>query len=304
MQISCVTLTIPPGQVVCGNTDKRTLRGRFRFSFHPPEISIAPRLKPGPSRTRETAIGPPFLLVSSTLRRNARTRTSFVRRSWLLDEIDERWAMKIVVLNGSPKGLVSVTMQYVLWLQKRFPTHEFTILDVCHDLKRLEDDERAFGDVLGEIEAADGVLWAFPLYYLLVHAHYKRFIELLFERGARAAFDGKYAAILTTSIKFFDHTAHAYVHGIADDLGMTFVGSYSAKMYDLLEAPERDRLALFVEGFLQAIEDGAAFPRQFPPVIPREFHYEPGAPAPGPTWPARKSWCSPMPKTRPAIWPG
>ena len=91
--------------------------------------------------------------------------------------------MKIVVLNGSPKGMVSVTMQYVLWLRKKFLTHEFTIQDVCHELRRLEDDERAFGEVLREVAAADGVLWAFPLYYLLVHAHYKRFIELLFKRG-------------------------------------------------------------------------------------------------------------------------
>ncbi len=70
--------------------------------------------------------------------------------------------MKIVVLNGSPKGMVSVTMQYVLWLRKTFPTHEFTILSVCHDLRRLEDDERAFGEVLRQVEAADGILSAFP----------------------------------------------------------------------------------------------------------------------------------------------
>ncbi len=186
--------------------------------------------------------------------------------------------MNIVVLNGSPKGMTSVTMQYVQWLQKKFSTHKFTILCVCHDLNRLEDDELAFGEVLKEVAAADGVLWAFPLYYLLVHAHYKRFIELVFERGARPAYEGKYAAILTTSIKFFDHTAHAYVHGISDDLGMTFVGTYSAKMFDLLQAPERDRLALFFEAFLQAIADRAAFPRQFPPVLPHEFRYEPGTP--------------------------
>ena len=30
----------------------------------------------------------------------------------------ERWPMNIVVLNGSPKGMTSVTMQYVQWLQK------------------------------------------------------------------------------------------------------------------------------------------------------------------------------------------
>jgi len=186
--------------------------------------------------------------------------------------------MNIVVLNGSPKGMTSVTMQYVQWLRKKFSTHKFTIFSVCHDLKRLEENEQAFREVIKEVEAADGVLWAFPLYYMLVHAHYKRFIELLFKRGAQAAFEGKYAAILTTSIKFFDHTAHDYIHGISDDLGMTFVGSYSAMMYDLLKAPERDRLGLFGDGFFQAIAARAAFPRQFPPVLAQGFRYEPGGP--------------------------
>ena len=32
--------------------------------------------------------------------------------------------MKIIVLNGSPKGDISVTMQYVRFIQKKFPQHE------------------------------------------------------------------------------------------------------------------------------------------------------------------------------------
>jgi len=32
--------------------------------------------------------------------------------------------MKITVLNGSPKGIKSVTMQYVQYIQKMFPQHE------------------------------------------------------------------------------------------------------------------------------------------------------------------------------------
>jgi multimeric flavodoxin WrbA len=196
--------------------------------------------------------------------------------------------MNIVVLNGSPKGMTSVTMQYVQWLQKKFSRHKFTIFSICHDLKRLEENEEAFREVIKEVEAADGVLWAFPLYYMLVHAHYKRYIELLFERGARPSFEGKYAAILTTSIKFFDHTAHDYIHSISDDLGMTFVGSYSALMYDLLQAPERDRLVLFLDGFLQAIAAQAAFPRQFQPVLAHEFRYEPGGPGARADMPGKK----------------
>jgi len=38
--------------------------------------------------------------------------------------------MKIAVLNGSPKGQISVTMQYVRFLQQKFPEAEFKFIDV------------------------------------------------------------------------------------------------------------------------------------------------------------------------------
>ena len=36
--------------------------------------------------------------------------------------------MKIAVLNGSPKGEISVTVQYIKFIQKKFPGHEFKLL--------------------------------------------------------------------------------------------------------------------------------------------------------------------------------
>jgi len=186
--------------------------------------------------------------------------------------------MKIVVLSGSPKGMTSVTIQYVRFLAKNYPEHDFEILHVSRDLRRLEEDAGAFDAVVRAVERADGVIWAFPLYYLLVHAHYKRFIELVFERGAGGAFQGKYASTLSTSIRFFDHTAHNYLHGICDDLGMRFFGSHSAAMYDLLEEAERRRLALFGRHFFEAIAADAPMPRMHDPIEVRPFAY---APAPG-----------------------
>ena len=102
--------------------------------------------------------------------------------------------MKIAVLNGSPKGQISVTMQYVHFLEQRFPETEFKYFDVALKIKRLEKDDKAFQEIIAEIAAADAVLWAFPLYFLLVCSQYKRFIELIFERNATAAFRGKPAA--------------------------------------------------------------------------------------------------------------
>jgi len=175
--------------------------------------------------------------------------------------------MKIAVLNGSPKGQISVTMQYVHFLEQKFPETEFKYFDVALKIKRLEKDDKAFQEIIAEIAAADAVLWAFPLYFLLVCSQYKRFIELIFERNATAAFRGKPAAVLTTSINFFDYTAHNYIHAICDDLEMNYFGSYSAEMNDLLKSQERRRLETFGELFITAIKDGMPSIRNNKPLI-------------------------------------
>jgi putative NADPH-quinone reductase len=53
------------------------------------------------------------------------------------------------------------------------------------------------------VAGADAVLWSFPCYFGRARK-LKRFIELVFESGARVAFAGKYTAAISTSIHFFD----------------------------------------------------------------------------------------------------
>ncbi|HOW56432.1 MAG TPA: NAD(P)H-dependent oxidoreductase, partial [Smithellaceae bacterium] len=88
--------------------------------------------------------------------------------------------MKIAVLNGSPKGELSVTMQYVKCLQVMFKDVEFRIMDAAAKINKLEQDEKYFSALIEEIASSDGVIWGFPLYYLLVPSQYKRFIELVY----------------------------------------------------------------------------------------------------------------------------
>ena len=175
--------------------------------------------------------------------------------------------MKIAVLNGSPKGQTSVTMQYVHFLEQIFPEVEFKYFDVALKIKKLEKDDNAFQEIIAGITDAEAVLWAFPLYTLLVCSQYKRLIELIFERNATAAFRGKQAAVLTTSINFFDYTAHNYIHAICDDLGMNYFGSYSAEMNDLLKSQERRRLETFGELFITAIKEGTPSIKNNKPLI-------------------------------------
>jgi NAD(P)H-dependent FMN reductase len=181
--------------------------------------------------------------------------------------------MKIVVLNGSPKGATSVTMQYVQYIQKMFPQHGLTTVDVALKRKKIEGTESAFQEVIEQVQAADGVLWAFPLYILVVHANYKRFIELIWERGTEGAFEGKYAASLGTSIHYFDHTAHNYVQAICDDLGMKYMGAFSPEMRDLLKESGRAQTQQFAQRLFDAIEQRAPTSRRYPPVVARAWDY-------------------------------
>lgn len=152
--------------------------------------------------------------------------------------------MRITVLNGSPKGSVSVTMQYVKYLENRHTEHSFSYLNPAQRIGSIERTPEKLREIADEVRASDLVLWAFPLYYMLCCSQYKRFIELVFQ-GEAEAFRGIPAAALSTSIKFYDHTAHNYIREICDDLGMPFCGGYSAESSDLFKKDEREKLEQF-----------------------------------------------------------
>lgn len=183
--------------------------------------------------------------------------------------------MKIVVLNGSPKGDVSVTMRYVAYIQKYYPQHELKIIHIAQRIGAIEKDEAEFTRILNEIASADGVLWAFPLYIFVVIAQYKRFIELIFERNAQEAFAGKYAAILATSIHYSDHTAVNYMNAICDDLGMNYVDYYSPHMMDLLQEDGRAAALRFAEYFFTAVEQRRPTLRRYAPITFSPVRYHP-----------------------------
>lgn len=184
--------------------------------------------------------------------------------------------MKISVLNGSPKGITSITMQYVHYIQKEFPQHELKIINISQRIRKIEKEAQAFQHILDEISGSDGILWASPVYFFLVPANYKRFIELISEKGAEETLQNKYTAFLSTSIHFFDHTAHNYMHAVCDDFKMRYVGSFSADMYDLMKAKERQRLHLFAENFFNTIANHTLTLKNYMPLTWRNFDYHPG----------------------------
>ncbi len=185
--------------------------------------------------------------------------------------------MKISVLCGSPKSDdLSVTMQYVRYIQKRFPDHSLEIINISRSIRDIEKDEEKLRKIAESVKSSDGVIWAFPVYIWLVPYQYKRFIELIAEKDLAGAFKGKYAAVLSSSIHFFDNTAVDYMNAICDDLDMKYLGSFSADMYDLLRPKERERLRLFAEYLFESIKNRIPTAKRYNPVAGITVDYQPG----------------------------
>lgn len=187
--------------------------------------------------------------------------------------------MKIIVLGGSPKGEISVTMQYIKYLEMINPQHEFKRFQVTKSINKYIKNSEAMDELFKEIESADGIIWAFPLYYCLVHSNYKRFIELILSHPARDVFKDKHCVSLSTSINYFDHTAHNYIHAISEDLGMNFVDYYSAAMNDLIKTNERDKLEKFGMLFFNAIKNKEKYSKVYPIIPKAAFNYKNSEPA-------------------------
>jgi multimeric flavodoxin WrbA len=183
--------------------------------------------------------------------------------------------MNICVISGSPKGEASNTFQYFRYIQRQLPAHRYSIVHIGREIGKIETDTNYFGKIVGEIKKADAVIWVYPVTYFLVPAGLKRFIELIFTGKAADAFAGKYATAITTSMHLFDHTSHAYIHGISEDLGMRYVPGYSAQFNDLIEEEERRQLILFAEEFMTTTGGNLPVERVYPPVAAKIAKYRP-----------------------------
>lgn len=183
--------------------------------------------------------------------------------------------MKIVVLNGSPKGDISVTMQYVNYIQKKFMEHELKTINISQRVNQIEKNNETFEDIINEIRFCDGVIWAFPVYVFAVHSNYQRFIELIFERNVQDAFKGKYASIIATSIHFYDHTALNHINSICDDLDMNYTGYFSLHMYDLQKEDIRKNLQNFAQNYFDTIKNNSITFKNYDKVKYTPIEYTP-----------------------------
>ena len=181
--------------------------------------------------------------------------------------------MNILILNGSPKGKDSVTLQTMEYLQALFPQHTYEVLHVGRKIRRIERD---FSAARAALEAADLIVFCYPVYTFLVPAQLHRFIELVKEDGIDLS--GKWATQVSTSKHFYDVTAHRFIADNCADLGLRYTRGLSADMDDILEERgQREAEAFFRfvlwnigRGFCDPPAGGGASAGDFTPVIATE----------------------------------
>lgn len=159
--------------------------------------------------------------------------------------------MNILVLNGSPAGKDSITLFTALYIQKHFPEHQYEILHVGQQIRKMEKEPALWQEPLRK---ADLILFCYPVYTFLAPAQLHRFVELIKESGI--GLSGKYATQITTSKHFYDVTAHQYIQDNCGDLGLKYIRGLSADMEDLRSEKGRQEALSFFRFVLRSMEQG------------------------------------------------
>ncbi|MBQ7873630.1 MAG: NAD(P)H-dependent oxidoreductase [Oscillospiraceae bacterium] len=174
--------------------------------------------------------------------------------------------MNILIINGSPKGKYSITLQTINYLEKLHPEHEFTVLDAGRRIKALEKD---FSSAKAAVEKAELIIFSYPVYTFIAPCQLHRFIELLKESGTDLS--GKFATQLSTSKHFYDVTAHNYIRDNCFDMGLKYIRGLSADMDDLLSEKGRKEARDFFDYVLWSIENNSFEPFPEKPEIPKNL---------------------------------
>ena len=179
--------------------------------------------------------------------------------------------MKILLLNGSPKGKYSITLQTTRYLEKVYPDHSFEVFNVGQKTKSLEKD---FAPAREAIEKADVLLFSYPVYTFIAPCQLHKFIELL--KKENMDLSAKYATQITTSKHFYDVTAHRYVQDNCADLGLKYIRGLSADMDDLLTEKGQKEARDFFDFLCWSVENDRT---EKPSVAPTTYGKKPISPA-------------------------
>lgn len=188
--------------------------------------------------------------------------------------------VRILVVNGSPKGEFSLTLQHSLYMLGRVKDVEWRVLQVGFDLTDRQIAPNWLEKALAELAWSDAVLWNTPVYTMLVPWQLMRFFQLVKDAGRNDVFAGKYATSMITCFHYYDHLAEKWLRAMSEDRGMAFIEGRTADNTDMLKHQHRISMRFFMDQFVHACRNKLPVERiyQTLPTVPSP-RFSPKTPA-------------------------
>jgi multimeric flavodoxin WrbA len=168
----------------------------------------------------------------------------------------------VVIINASPKGEYSLSLQYARYMVLHEPAISSSIIHVGEQLTDMQYDKTWLDESIRLLEACDAVIFASPVYTMLVPWQLIRFFDLLAQEKREAVLSDKYATCVMSCFHYYDHLAHQYLSGTCEDLGMHWMEGFSVDNTDLLKVEFRSSMRFFMQEFHQACKKRAPLVRR------------------------------------------
>ncbi len=183
-----------------------------------------------------------------------------------MEAVGVKQVIRILVVNGSPKGDNSLTLQHSLYMLGHENDVTFKVLQAGEVLSKVNFDRSWLESAMTDIEWADAIIWNTPVYTMLVPWQLIRLFQLIKEAGRSSIFQGKYATSMMTCFHYYDHLAEDWLRGMSEDLGMFFMEGRTADNMDMLKKAHRASMRFFMHDFVDACRNRSPVERKFMPV--------------------------------------
>lgn len=174
--------------------------------------------------------------------------------------------IKVLVVNASPKGEYSLTLQHSLYMLGHEQDTQFRVLQVGESLSPIRFDPAWLESAIADVEWADAIIWTTPVYTMLVPWQLIRFFSLIKEAKRSTVFQGKYATSMMTCFHYYDHLAEDWLRAMSEDLGMFYLEGRTADNMDMLKKTHRSDMRYFMSVFVAACRERKPLERKFMPL--------------------------------------
>lgn len=186
--------------------------------------------------------------------------------------------MKIVAVNGSPRGMKGSTGRLLeeviagatasgaeveIINLSQSPLKPCVACDACHKVGvcPIQDD---YESIREKIEASDAIIYASPNYIFSVTAQMKSFLDRCNGLAHRTALEGKYAVLVETSGGGGDEEVLDYLERVVVAGGAQSVGKIGSSCAGFREFPNQDQLFQKARALGKELCDSVREKRTFP----------------------------------------